>query len=204
MHRTQSRTDGRTDELAHGLYASLSSFAGIKTKCTCIPMKQNNSKKVMFIFSLHARLCHRCKIHTRCKIYRGGGDYVHVAKIQGGLCPPIQKWEGGLSGGGGGDFCPTLCWVNNIRAQLIPDAASTSICCCQGDVNSPLYIKWGSSLTGVIALCPWARHINPSLVLVPPRKTRPYLTERLLMGRKESNRTNKQTNKQTDKKYIKW
>ena len=48
----------------------------------------------------------------------------------------------------------------------------------------------GSSLTGVTALCPWARHINPSLVLVQPRKTRPYITERLLMGRKESNQTN--------------
>ena len=31
------------------------------------------------------------------------------------------------------------------------------------------------------------RHIYPSLVLVQPRKTRPCLTERLLMGRKESN-----------------
>ena len=36
-----------------------------------------------------------------------------------------------------------------------------------------------------------ARHIYPSLVLVQPRKTRPCLTERLLMGRKESNQTNK-------------
>ena len=33
-----------------------------------------------------------------------------------------------------------------------------------------------------------------SLVLVQPRKTRPCLTERLLMGCKESNQTNKQTN----------
>ena len=32
-------------------------------------------------------------------------------------------------------------------------------------------------------------NINPSLVLVQPRKTRPYITERLLMGRKESNQT---------------
>ena len=31
---------------------------------------------------------------------------------------------------------------------------------------------------------PWARHIYPSLVLVQPRKTRPYITERLLIGRK--------------------
>ena len=37
------------------------------------------------------------------------------------------------------------------------------------------------------------RHIYPSLVLVQPRKTRPFITERLLMGRKESNQTNKKT-----------
>ena len=37
---------------------------------------------------------------------------------------------------------------------------------------------------------PSARHIYPSLVLVQPRKTCPCLTERLLMGRKESNQTN--------------
>ena len=34
-----------------------------------------------------------------------------------------------------------------------------------------------------------SKNINPSLVLVQPRKTRPYLTERLLMGSKESNQT---------------
>ena len=38
---------------------------------------------------------------------------------------------------------------------------------------------------------PWARHIYPSLVPVQPRKTHPCFTERLLMGRKESNQTNK-------------
>ena len=36
-----------------------------------------------------------------------------------------------------------------------------------------------------------ARNIYPSLVLVQPRKTRPFITERSLMGRKESNQTNK-------------
>ena len=35
-----------------------------------------------------------------------------------------------------------------------------------------------------------SKNINPSLVLVPPRKTRPFITERLLMGRKETNQTN--------------
>ena len=36
-----------------------------------------------------------------------------------------------------------------------------------------------------------ARHIDPSLVLVQPRKTHPFITESLLMGRKESKQTNK-------------
>ena len=48
-----------------------------------------------------------------------------------------------------------------------------------------------SSLMGVTALCPSARHINPSLVLVQPRKTCPFITERYLMGHKESNQINK-------------
>ena len=38
-----------------------------------------------------------------------------------------------------------------------------------------------------------SKNINPSLVLVQPRKTRPFITERLLMGRKESNQTNKKS-----------
>ena len=46
----------------------------------------------------------------------------------------------------------------------------------------------GSSLTVVTVLCPWARHINPSLVLVQRKKTRPFITEILLMRRKESSK----------------
>ena len=38
-----------------------------------------------------------------------------------------------------------------------------------------------------------SKNINRSLVLVQPRKNRPFNTERLLMGRKESNQTNKTT-----------
>ena len=37
------------------------------------------------------------------------------------------------------------------------------------------------------------KNIKPSLVLVQPRKIRPIITERLLMGRKKTNQTNKQT-----------
>ena len=36
-----------------------------------------------------------------------------------------------------------------------------------------------------------SKNINPSLVLIQPRKTRPFITERLLMGLEESNQTNK-------------
>ena len=35
-----------------------------------------------------------------------------------------------------------------------------------------------------------SKNIYPSLVLVQPRKIRPFITERLLMGRKESNNQN--------------
>ena len=38
---------------------------------------------------------------------------------------------------------------------------------------------------GVTALCPWARHIYPSLVLVLPRKTHPFITS-LFHDRKPS------------------
>ena len=48
-----------------------------------------------------------------------------------------------------------------------------------------------------------SKNINPSLVLVQPRKTRPYMTERLLMGRKESKQTNKQTKFIYSKTYVK-
>ena len=35
------------------------------------------------------------------------------------------------------------------------------------------------------------KNISPSLVLVQPLKNHPFITERLLLGRKESNQTNK-------------
>ena len=41
-------------------------------------------------------------------------------------------------------------------------------------------------LFGLVSL---SKNINPSLVLVQPMKTRPFITERLLMGRKKSNQT---------------
>ena len=60
----------------------------------------------------------------------------------------------------------------------------------------------GSSLTGVTALWSLSKTHYSSLVLVQPRKTRPCLTERLLMGHKESNQTNKQNGTVTPSWYI--
>ena len=47
-----------------------------------------------------------------------------------------------------------------------------------------------------------SKNINPSLVLVQPRKTCPFITERLLMGRKESIQTKtKSNNDKTNAKF---
>ena len=45
--------------------------------------------------------------------------------------------------------------------------------------------------------------LNPSLVLVQPRRTRPFITERLLMGRKESNQTKTFKNDRYSKTCLK-
>ena len=59
---------------------------------------------------------------------------------------------------------------------------------CSGSVVE--YLTRDREAAGSTLPCgPGARHIYPSLVLVPPRKTRPCLTERLLMGCKETNQT---------------
>ena len=49
----------------------------------------------------------------------------------------------------------------------------------------------GSSLTGGHCIVSLSKNIYPSLVLAQPRKTHPLITERLLMGRKETNQTSK-------------
>ena len=46
----------------------------------------------------------------------------------------------------------------------------------RGFVPRPIQAVARSSITGVTELCPWARHINPCLV-VQPRTTRPGITE---------------------------
>ena len=67
-------------------------------------MKQNNSKKVMFIFSLHVHILSVYVIVVKfihVVKFIGGVDYVHVAKIQGGgdYVHLYKNEKGGLSGG---------------------------------------------------------------------------------------------------------
>ena len=48
-----------------------------------------------------------------------------------------------------------------------------------------------------------SKNIHPSLVLVQPRKTRPFITERLLVGRNESNQAKQLSgHSNTDKSKI--
>ena len=47
-----------------------------------------------------------------------------------------------------------------------------------------------------------SKNINPSLVLVQPRKTRRFMTERLLMGRTESNQTKQKSTKATSNRNM--
>ena len=76
--------------------------------------------------------------------------------------------------------------INSLKDWLLREGSGSVVECSTRDREAS-----GSSLTGITSVCPRARHVNPSLVLVQPRKTRPCLTERLLMGRKESNITNR-------------
>ena len=51
----------------------------------------------------------------------------------------------------------------------------------------------GNNYKAASLRCVLKQEHYPSFLLVQPRKTRPCITERLLMGRKESSQTNKQT-----------
>ena len=79
--------------------------------------------------------------------------------------------------------------ISNHKQKIRERSGSVVECLTRDCVAS------GSSIAGVTVLCPCTRHINPSLVLVQPRKTRPFITERLLMGCKESNQTKKMSKK---------
>ena len=46
----------------------------------------------------------------------------------------------------------------------------------------------GMRVRASLALCPWASHINPRLVVVQPKKTRPDITEKVLNQIKQINK----------------
>ena len=58
---------------------------------------------------------------------------------------------------------------------------------CSGSVVESLGRRFEPHLRHCVVYL--SKNINHSLVLVQPRKTRPFITERLLMGCKESNQT---------------
>ena len=49
-----------------------------------------------------------------------------------------------------------------------------------------------------------SKNINPCLALVQPRKTRPFITERLLIGRKESNQRKEKELVGEKRGYLRW
>ena len=76
--------------------------------------------------------------------------------------------------------------ISTSYFQLIWERSDSVVECMTRDREAG-----GSSLTGVTVMLSLSEHVYPSLVLVQPRKTRPYITDRLLMGHKELNQTNK-------------
>ena len=77
--------------------------------------------------------------------------------------------------------------LNKLKKQNLTQPLSCWICReCSGSVVECLTRDRGASpASWVVSL---SKNIYPSLVLVQPRKTRPFITERLLMGHKESNK----------------
>ena len=65
-----------------------------------------------------------------------------------------------------------------------------SLWVCSGSVVERLTRDRGLEPHWCHCVVSLSKNINPSLLLVQPRRTRNFITERLLMGRKESNRAN--------------
>ena len=90
---------------------------------------------------------------------------------------------------GRGLTCTPL-WPLRVNCVSVHDSCwmeTCAKCSCAPFVN-PVSGNRGSCLGPV--LWPWARHINPSLVLFQPRKGCPDITEKCWLGRKESNQSN--------------
>ena len=76
------------------------------------------------------------------------------------------------------------CWPKTTnRQESYPDSIQWYIGSAVVECSTRDRGVVGSSLIGVTALCPWARHINLYLILVKLRKTRPDINEKMLTGR---------------------
>ena len=107
------------------------------------------------------------------------------------LCRKISRsllcMPGNFSG-----FCCCLTFFKNLLFRERSGSVKECLTLDRGAV--------GSSLTGVTAL--WSLSKTNLSLLVQLRKTHPCLTERLLMGRKESNQTKQTIKKFTFSKYY--
>ena len=74
-----------------------------------------------------------------------------------------------------------------IREVAIRERSGSVVECFTQDREAT-----GSSLLRLCVLS-LSKNINPSLGLVQPRETYPFVTKRFLMGRKESNQTKKRS-----------
>ena len=83
---------------------------------------------------------------------------------------PPELWSNYLAG------IQLLPFTNRVRNSVREHSGSVVECLTRDRGVA------GLSLTCVTVLCLRARHINPCLVLVQPRKTCPDITEKLLTG----------------------
>ena len=73
-----------------------------------------------------------------------------------------------------------------MHIQILREHSGSVVKCLTRDGRAE-----GSSLTRDSALCPWARHNNPCLVLVQPRRPFPTYLQNCWLGCKELNQRNK-------------
>ena len=118
-------------------------------------------------------ICTRVLICTRgliCSTFVGGANWVEQISTRVQICPYVQIAHMNAT-------CYHIC---TMGAQWLSGRALDSRPKGRGFEPHRRHC--------VVSL---SKNIYLSLVLVQPRKIRPYITERLLMGRKESNQTNK-------------
>ena len=128
-----------------------------------------------------------CLIQVLFNVFAFCGHWIHACLIQGACLTEAATKTGFTL-----FFLKTVCWSRSLTCEevdkkrkkpfiyfiLIHGAQWLRVVECwtwdRGDA--------GSSLTGVTALCPWAGHINPCLVVwfKPGRPISTYVTEKVV------------------------